>query len=280
MGDLCWKSSWNPLTVRMTCPRQRPGWWDLSTGAHWSTNSLKMRAGTKQHTAQPAGHAEPPDERGLECHGALLRTVPELASPLPVPPCGQPEVLALGTQSCLTLCAPVSWSPPGSPVPGISQARMLELVAISFSRGPSQLKDWTWVSCTAGRLFTVWATREAPYGQLNSSQTVPHVPPSLKSLWWVLSSLKIKSKSPLPYSKFPTYEPSSHELSNRNFSSVRHEWNRGLSSVSCCRPPFSSAVSCLLSLLRSVILLAWSLDASPCMPAVVLHYWIFQGTIL
>ena len=36
-------------------------------------------------------------------------------------------------QSCLTLCDPIDGSPPGSPVPGILQARVLEWVAISFS---------------------------------------------------------------------------------------------------------------------------------------------------
>ena len=36
-------------------------------------------------------------------------------------------------QSCLTLCDPIDGSPPGSPVPGILQARILEWVAISFS---------------------------------------------------------------------------------------------------------------------------------------------------
>ena len=38
---------------------------------------------------------------------------------------------------------------------------LLEWVAISFSRGSSQPRDWTWVSCIAGRFFTDWATREA-----------------------------------------------------------------------------------------------------------------------
>ena len=37
-------------------------------------------------------------------------------------------------QSCLTLCNPIDGSPPGSPVPGILQARTLEWVAISFSK--------------------------------------------------------------------------------------------------------------------------------------------------
>ena len=64
-------------------------------------------------------------------------------------------------QSCLTLCDPVDCSPPGSSVHGILQARILEWVAISFSRGSSQPKDSTWVSCIAGRCFILWATREA-----------------------------------------------------------------------------------------------------------------------
>ena len=40
---------------------------------------------------------------------------------------------AKSLQSCLTLCDPINGSPPGSPVPGILQARTLEWVAISFS---------------------------------------------------------------------------------------------------------------------------------------------------
>ena len=51
-------------------------------------------------------------------------------------------------------------SPPGSSVHEIFQARILERFAISFSRASSQPRDWTWISCTAGRFFTDWATRE------------------------------------------------------------------------------------------------------------------------
>ena len=40
---------------------------------------------------------------------------------------------AKSLQSCLTLCDPMDRNPPGSPVPGILQARILEWVAISFS---------------------------------------------------------------------------------------------------------------------------------------------------
>ena len=54
----------------------------------------------------------------------------------------------------LTLCHSRDCSPPGSSVHGIIQARILELVAISFSRGSSWLRDWTHVSCIAGIFFT------------------------------------------------------------------------------------------------------------------------------
>ena len=63
---------------------------------------------------------------------------------------------------CSTLCEPMDYSPPGFSVHGISQARILEQVAISFSRGSSWPRDWTRVSCNAGRFFYHWATREAP----------------------------------------------------------------------------------------------------------------------
>ena len=50
-------------------------------------------------------------------------------------------------------------SPPGSSVLGILQVRILEWVAIPFSRGSSPPRDQTQVSCIAGRFFTVWASR-------------------------------------------------------------------------------------------------------------------------
>ena len=56
---------------------------------------------------------------------------------------------------CLTLCYPVNCSPPGSSVHGIFQARILEWVAISFSRGSSQRRDRTQVSRIAGRCFNL-----------------------------------------------------------------------------------------------------------------------------
>ena len=67
----------------------------------------------------------------------------------------------LVAQSCPTLCNSMDCSLPGSSVHGILQARILEWIAIPFSQGSSWPRDWTRVSCIAGRFFTIWATREA-----------------------------------------------------------------------------------------------------------------------
>ena len=64
------------------------------------------------------------------------------------------------SQSCPTLCDPMDCSLPLSSIHGIFQARVLEWVAISFSRGSSWPRDRTLVSRIVGRCFTIWATRE------------------------------------------------------------------------------------------------------------------------
>ena len=71
-----------------------------------------------------------PDKHGTRdpkldsCHGSATNKPRNLAAALAV---------AKSRQSCLTLCDPIDGSPPGSPIPGILQARTLEWVAISFS---------------------------------------------------------------------------------------------------------------------------------------------------
>ena len=62
------------------------------------------------------------------------------------------------SRPCPTLCDPKDYT-----VHGILQARILEWVTVPFSRGSSQPRDETLVSCVAGRFFTSWATREALY---------------------------------------------------------------------------------------------------------------------
>ena len=78
--------------------------------------------------------------------------------------CISPPLLLLVIQSCPTLCDPMDCSMPSSSVHGILQARILEWVAPSFSRGFSQPKYWPQVSWIAGGFFTVWVTREATSG--------------------------------------------------------------------------------------------------------------------
>ena len=95
----------------------------------------------------------------------------------------------LVAQSYPSLCDPLDCSPPGSSVLGILQARILEWVAIPFTRGSSQPRDWAWVSCIAGRLFTIWATREELWLcfsllTLSSSKIGGSSFPVFWSLWW------------------------------------------------------------------------------------------------
>ena len=98
-------------------------------------------------------------------------------------------------------------SPPGSSVYGILQARILEWVAIPFSRGSYWPRDRTQVSCIAGRFFTVWATREVQYICINqffsscSSFSVNISVLMLKPPWFffllVLFTIFSSSKYPL-----------------------------------------------------------------------------------
>jgi len=68
----------------------------------------------------------------------------------------------LVAKSCLALLRPHGlYSPPGSSVHGISQARILKWVTISFSGGSSQPRDWTHISCIGRWILYHWATGEA-----------------------------------------------------------------------------------------------------------------------
>ena len=72
-----------------------------------------------------------------------------------------PQCACSVTQPCLTLCYPMYHSPPCSSAHEISQARLLEWVAIFSSRGSSQLRDWTcisWISCIDRQIIHHWAT--------------------------------------------------------------------------------------------------------------------------
>ena len=76
-----------------------------------------------------------------------------------------------------TLCDPMDCSSPGSSVHGISQARLLEWVVISFSMESSQPRDQTYVSSTSSILYH-WATREASCTTIALSYFANTVTPS------------------------------------------------------------------------------------------------------
>ena len=65
---------------------------------------------------------------------------------------------------CQTCCHPMDYSPPASFVHGIFQARILGCIAISFSKGSSQPRDWNCISCIKRQNFFLnhWTIREAP----------------------------------------------------------------------------------------------------------------------
>ena len=114
------------------------------------------------------------------------------------------------TQSCLTLCNPMDCSLPGSSVHRLLQTRILEWVAVPFSRGSSQARDRTHISHTADRFFTVWVTREAlglsklkqalvawkkgKWLKGRQPRCLPHLTQHLDcpQFWWAAVSLSLK----------------------------------------------------------------------------------------
>ena len=85
--------------------------------------------------------------------------------------------------------------PPGSSVPGISQARILEWVAISFSRGSSWPRDWIQVSHIAGRRFNLWATGESSLGGWGQRTVQIIIYQSTKSHLWLLCLQSVQFSS-------------------------------------------------------------------------------------
>ena len=134
-----------------------------------------------------------------------------ITSPLPwtlyklcIKPQQQPSLLPsphLATAKCPTLCDPMDCSLWGSSVHGIFQARVLEWVAISFSRTSSWPRDWTPVSCIAGRHFILYATREA-LG--NNSQNLPQTAKTAVSY--------SQPKSPVYFNTYTTVKKSGKYL--------------------------------------------------------------------
>ena len=99
-----------------------------------------VRPNRWQPTRLPRHWDSPGKNTGVGCHFLLQ--------------CMKVKSESEATQSCPTLSDLMDCSLLGFSLHGILQARILEWVAISFSRGASQPRDQTWVSCIAGRRLT------------------------------------------------------------------------------------------------------------------------------
>ena len=98
----------------------------------------------------------------------------------------------------------------GSPVHGILQARILEWVAILFSRGSAQPEDWTQVSCIAGRFFTIYTWTVFISSKILHSQ----LPKSLSEMFpW----LSMPSSKLLCLVNIHSWGPGSKDASSSNF---------------------------------------------------------------
>ena len=116
---------------------------------------------------------EDPLEKGMATHSSILAwEIPGQRSLVGYSPWSQKESdmterltqrlnTGHGSESESRSVLSDSLRPHGYAVHGILQARILDWAAFPFSRGPSQPRDWTWVSCIAGGFFTTWATRKA-----------------------------------------------------------------------------------------------------------------------
>ena len=127
--------------LRLGVPRSRP------SDEDWNAGGIQHR----EIYAISYNGKEP--EKSIRIYSSIWLN--HFAESLKVTCCKLTVCACSVTQSCLTLCNPMDCSPPGSPVHGILQARILEWVAISFSRGFFQPRDPAWVSCVSciGRLI-------------------------------------------------------------------------------------------------------------------------------
>ena len=126
----------------------------------------------------------------------------------------------LVTQLCLTLCDHMDCSPPGSSVHGILQARILEWVAIAFSRGFSQPRDRIWVSSMAGIFFTIWSIRWC---------LLRHPASRTWAAKWIHSRLEAGKSSPGPgQQQIPKDNKSGtlHEVSWPDYLTVKPSTNK------------------------------------------------------
>ena len=129
------------------------------------------------------------------------------------------DMCVLVAQSFSTLCDSMDCSPTVSSVHEILHAKVLEWVAISFSRGSSQPKDWAQVSCIAGRFFTNWINRETALFLLSRCNIKSFCLPcssssaSVQSLQ-LLSHVKLLETHWLHHTRLPCPSPTPRDCSD------------------------------------------------------------------
>ena len=134
------EGNWEPVGKQQASPQEQA----LDRGlAHTSSGHSIRGAGRQQRGMGPSSTSS----------DQVLATGHLAEGEARVPAEMKGKVLV--AQSCSTLCDPMDCSPPGSSVHRISQARILECVAMPFSRGSSQPRDRTLVSCIARGFFTI-----------------------------------------------------------------------------------------------------------------------------
>ena len=135
-----------------------------------SVVSDSVRPHRRQPTRLPRPWDSPSKNTGVGCHCLLWNLCSrgqelQLLKPLSSRTRAVQHEKAKVAQLCLTFSDPMNCSLPGSSVHGILQARLLEWVAVPFSRRSSQPRNKTGVSCIAGEFFTIEPPRE-PQGCL------------------------------------------------------------------------------------------------------------------
>ena len=133
----------------------------------------QMRAGEHQAGCEAGAAAVPSEDREDPC--LSYPHPPNLSSRGWGGGAGLPLMLSQPLCMCLTLCNSMDCSLPGSSVHGIFQARILEWVAIFFSRASSRCRDQTQASCIPGRFFTTtpW---EFPGSQHSGEELIHRFP--------------------------------------------------------------------------------------------------------
>ena len=112
-------------------------------------------------------------------------------------------------QSCLTLCDPMDCSLPGFSVHGIFQARVLGWVVISFSRGSSQPRNQTWVSCIVDGCFYPLSHQGSPSSVLG---------PRLSTDEWNRPTIALKRV---------VFQSRSQTFNNKPYNKVANQTCRG-----------------------------------------------------